>query len=108
MVRLRGYLLIAVAILPFLAWSCSGADQDRAGRRRALAEQTCEEAVRDQLASRATARFSSESEHVYFDSAGGAAVAGMVATATAQRNFACILKPASDSTWLLSAAKLLN
>jgi hypothetical protein len=106
--RSRGYLIILMLALPLVAAACSGADQDRTDARRALAQQTCESAVSDQLASRATAHFDSDSEHVYYDSTGGAAVAGVVTTASGQRNFACILKPATDSTWLLTDARLLN
>ena len=108
MARSPRYLFIVLALLPVLASACHSADQDRAERRRTLAQQTCEDAVRDQLASRATAQFSSDSEHVYYDSTGGAGVTGVVSTTSGQRNFACVLKPATDSTWLLSAAQLLN
>ncbi|MEO8946357.1 MAG: hypothetical protein ABI338_07655 [Gemmatimonadaceae bacterium] len=103
----RRYLIVPLLAVLILA-ACGGADSDRTSARRDLAKSTCEDAVSNQLASRATARFSSESDHVYYDSVGGAAVAGIVATATGQRNFACILKPATDSTWLLSEARLLN
>lgn len=89
-------------------YGCSTTDQDAADHRRLLAKQACEEGVRDQLASRATAQFVSDSEHVYYDSTGGAGVTGVVSTVAGQRNFACILNPASDSTWTVSAARLLN
>lgn len=102
----RRYTIVLLVAIPVLA-AC-GADSDRTSARRDLAKSTCEAAVSNQLATRATAHFSSDSEHVYYDSVGGAAVAGMVATATGQRNFACILKPATDSTWLLSEARLIN
>ena len=108
MARSRGYLFVISVALPVIGVACRTADQDRADRRRLLAEQTCEQAVSEQLASRATARFFSDSEHVYYDSIGGAAVAGVVATPTGQRSFACVLKPESDSTWLLSVARLLK
>ncbi|MEO6865919.1 MAG: hypothetical protein ABI229_10740 [Gemmatimonadaceae bacterium] len=107
--RSRAYPFLLGSILTVLTVAaCHGADQDSADRRRSLAQQTCESGVRDQLASRATAQFPSDSEHVYYDSTGGAGVTGVVSTGTGQRNFACILKPASDSTWILSAAQLLN
>ena len=101
----RAYPII---LLLTCAGACAGADQDRTAARRVLAQRNCENAVSDQLASRATAQFLDDSEHVYYDSVGGAAVAGIVATATGQHNFACILKPATDSTWLLTEARLLN
>lgn len=108
MARSLGYLLLIGSMLPVLAAGCHSADQDRADRRRDLAKQTCEDGVRDQLPSRATAQFTGDNEHVYYDSAGGAAVTGAVSTPTGQRNFACIIKPATDSTWSLFAARLLN
>ncbi len=106
--RSQKYVIILSVVLPVTAAACNGADQDHADARRARAQQACEEAVDDQLASRATAHFVSDSEHVYYDSTGGAAVAGVVATATGQRSFACILKSATDSTWVLTEARLVN
>jgi hypothetical protein len=108
MARSQGYRLIVLLILPAMSAACRSADQDRADRRRALAQQTCEDGVRDQLSSRATAQFSKDNEHVFYDSTGGAGVTGVVSTGTQQRNFACILNPANDSTWSLSAARLVN
>lgn len=108
MTRSPGYLIILIVAVPLAIAACSGADQDRADARRGRAQQTCEDAVKDQLSSRATAHFVTDSEHVYYDSTGGAAVAGIVATASGQRNFACILKSATDSTWLLTEARLIN
>jgi hypothetical protein len=104
----RGYLLILVLALPPLASACNTADQDRTAARRVLAQKTCEDAILGQLSSRSTAQFTAGSEHVYYDSAGGAAVAGVVVTVKGERNFACILKPASDSDWTLTNARLLN
>ena len=37
-----------------------------------------------------------------------AGVTGTVSTASGERNFACLLKPAADSSWVLTAARLLN
>lgn len=108
MEHLRTSLLVMIIALPALVGGCQSSQQDTSDRRKALAESTCEEAVLSQLASRATARFSSDSEHVFYDSTGGAAVTGVVATVTSPRKFACILQPASESTWVLSAARLLN
>jgi hypothetical protein len=98
-----------VALGPLLlAMGCSTAEQDRVAQRRMRAQKTCEDAVSDQLASRSTAQFATDDEHVYYDSAGGAGVTGVVTTPRGQRNFACILKSDTDSTWSLSAARLLN
>lgn len=108
MARSRWYVYILTLALPFTASACHTAEQDRADHRRLLAQQACEEAVRDQLSSRATAQFLADSEHVYYDSTGGAGVAGVVSTTVGQRNFTCILKPALDSSWSVSAARLLN
>ena len=88
--------------------ACQSADSDRTARRRDAARQMCESAVLDQLPSRATATFSGDKEHVFYDSTGGAGVTGVVATASGPRDFACILKPATDSTWGLSASRLMN
>jgi hypothetical protein len=87
---------------------CQPSEQDASDRRRARAEQSCEEAVRGQLANRATAQFTADSEHVFYDSLGGAAVTGVVTTVSGARKFACLLTPASESTWTMSAARLLN
>ncbi|HEY5086196.1 MAG TPA: hypothetical protein VII66_02445 [Gemmatimonadaceae bacterium] len=108
MPRSREYLFALVVTLPALAGACSTADQDRADRRRTLAAQACEGGVREQLSSGAAAQFSNDSVHVYYDSAGGAAVSGTVATPSGQRSFACVLSSASDSTWTVSEARLLN
>lgn len=108
MARSHGYRLIVLLILPALSSACQSADQDRADRRRSLAQQTCEDGVRDQLSSSATAQFSKDNEHVFYDSTGGAGVTGVVLAGIRQRNFACVLNPASDSTWSLSAARLMN
>lgn len=108
MAQSHASLLVLVLALPSMAVACRSSQQDMSDRRRSLAERTCEEAVRGQLTSRATAQFNADNEHVYYDSTGGAAVAGVVATATSPRNFACILKPASESTWVLTEARLLN
>jgi hypothetical protein len=94
--------------MPALVLACQSSQQDQSDRRRTLAEKSCEDAVRGQLSSRATAQFFADSEHVYYDSAGGAAVSGTVSTVDAPRKFACLLKPATESTWVLSAARLLN
>ena len=99
---------LALALAAVLLAGCGGSDQGRAEQRRDRARQSCENAVRDQLASRATATFSTNDEPVYYDSTGGAAVTGLVATATGQRKFACVLKSASDSSWSVSAARMLN
>jgi hypothetical protein len=106
----RGYLFIglAVAASGALTVACGPSGQDQRDQLRVLAQQTCEDAIRDQLASRATAQFSSDAEHVYYDSLGGAGVTGTVTTASGQRNFACLLKPTADSSWTLTAARLLN
>lgn len=108
MARSRGYSLIAVLSLTAAGVACGTSGQDERDQRRALAEHACEEAVRDQLASRSTAKFSTDAEHVYYDSLGGAGVTGTVSTAGGQRNFACLLKPGADSGWTLTAARLLN
>jgi hypothetical protein len=92
MARSRGYLFIAGLTVSACVAACGPSGQDE----------------RDQLASRATAKFTTEAEHVYYDSLGGAGVTGTVATASGQRNFACLLKPAADSSWDLTAARLLN
>jgi len=108
MARSRGYLFIAGLTVSACVAACGPSGQDERDQRRILAQRTCEDAVRDQLASRATAKFTTEAEHVYYDSLGGAGVTGTVATASGQRNFACLLKPAADSSWDLTAARLLN
>lgn len=105
---MRGYTLAVTSLIVAAAWACGGSDQDRNAHRRDLARQMCENAVRDRLASRATAQFASRDEHVFFDSLGGAGVAGTVSTPAGQREFACLLTPAGDTTWNLSAARLLN
>lgn len=99
---------VALALVAVLLAGCGDSDQGRAERRRDRARESCEDAVRDQLASRATATFSSDDEPVYYDSTGGAAVTGFAATATGQRKFACVLKSATDSSWSVSAARMLN
>ena len=106
--RSCGYLFIVVLSTSMFAAACGPSGQDERDQRRILAQHTCEDAVRDQLASRATAQFSPDAEHVYYDSLGGAGVAGTVTTAAGQRNFACLLKPEDDSSWTLTAARLLN
>jgi hypothetical protein len=108
MARSRGYLFIVVLTAAALAVACGPSGQDERDQRRILAQHTCEDAVRDQLASRATARFSTDGEHVYYDSLGGAGVTGTVATASGERNFACLLRPTADSSWTLTAARLLD
>ena len=108
MVQSHRYHPIVLVTLALVFSACQSPDQDRADRRRALAQQTCDDAVRDQLSSRATARFSSDDEHVFYDSTGGAGVTGVVSTDSRQRNFACILSSATDSTWTLTAARLMN
>ena len=108
MARSRGYLFIVILTIAGSAVACGPSGQDQRDQRRALAQRTCEDAVRDQLASRATAKFSTDAEHVYYDSLGGAGVTGTVSTASGERNFACLLKPAADSSWILTAARLLN
>jgi len=107
MARLRGYLF-TVLIVAISAAACGPSGEDQRDRRRVLAEHTCEDAVRDQLSSRATAQFTTDAEHVYYDSLGGAGVTGTVSTPSGERNFACLLKPAADSSWTLTAARLLN
>lgn len=87
---------------------CESSQADRLHRRQTLAKSACQEAVRGHLSSRATAQFDPDSEHVYYDSLGGAAVSGSVSTAQGLRTFACILTPASESTWVLTEARLLN
>ena len=104
----RSWMLIVAAGGSGFLLGCGSSQMDRSHRRQALAKASCEEAVRAQLASRATARFDPDSEHVYYDSLGGAAVSGNVATADALRKFACILTPASESTWVLTEARLLD
>lgn len=108
MASLCRYRLAVTPLLAGLALACGGSDQERNAHRRDLARQICEDAVRNRLASRATAQFASSDEHVYYDSLGGAGVSGIVATAAGQRRFACLLTPASDTTWNLSAAQLLD
>jgi len=108
MTRSCGYLFIVVLTVAVFGTACGPSGQDERDQRRMLAQHTCEDAVRDQLASRATAQFSTDAEHVYYDSLGGAGVTGTVSTAAGQRNFACLLKPAADSSWTLTAARLLN
>ncbi|MES2358963.1 MAG: hypothetical protein V4529_11590 [Gemmatimonadota bacterium] len=108
MARSRGYLFIVILTIAGSAVACGPSGQDQRDQRRVLAQSTCEDAVRDQLTSRATARFSTDAEHVYYDSLGGAGVTGTVSTASGERNFACLLKPAADSSWILTAARLLN
>lgn len=88
--------------------SCNSADSDRTARRRDAARRACEGAILDQMGARATATFDADKEHVFYDSTGGAGVTGIVAAGTGTRNFACILKPATDTTWSITAAKLLN
>jgi hypothetical protein len=107
MARQRWYLLLVVSTLPVLTIACNSA-QDRTDRRRARAEQACQDAVMRQLSSRATAQFAPDSEHVFYDSLGAAAVTGVVTTVARPRKFACILNPATDTTWTLSAARLLD
>jgi len=99
--------LVFLALSALLA-SCQSSGQDASARRRDRAVSDCEEAVRGQLASRATAQFNSDSEHVFYDSLGGAAVTGLVSAVPRPRKFACILTPATESTWVLTAARLLN
>lgn len=109
MSRSRGYLFTIIVVASAgSAFACGESGQDARDQRRARAQQTCEDAVRDQLASRATARFNTDGEHVYYDSLGGAGVTGTVATTSGPRNFACLLKPFTDSSWTLTAARLLN
>ncbi|MDQ2890684.1 MAG: hypothetical protein M3R65_09090 [Gemmatimonadota bacterium] len=108
MARSYGYQFGCALMVTLGSTACHSADQDRTERRRAAARQVCEQGILDQLASRATAQFQSGEEHVYYDSTGGAAVAGTVVTTTGVRNFACIVKPATDSTWLLSGAKFMD
>ena len=108
MVQSHRYHPIVLLTIAVVFSACQSPDQDRADRRRALARQTCEDAVRDQLTSRATALFSSDNEHVFYDSTGGAGVTGVVAADARQRNFACIISSATDSTWSLTAARLMN
>ena len=104
----RGRIVIGTLTLTSWIAGCQSADQDRTERRREAAKQTCQAAVLDRLASRATATFKQDSEHVFYDSTGGAGVTGVVATGTGERDFACILKSDTDSTWTLSAARLVN
>ena len=99
--------VILLALSALLA-SCQSSGQDASGRRRARAVSDCEEAVLGQLASRVTAHFDPDSEHVFYDSVGGAAVMGTVRVLPSPRKFACIMTPATESTWVLSAARLLN
>jgi hypothetical protein len=107
MARLRCAQL-GLAILPALLAACGPDGSEAIEKRRALARKTCEDAVLDQIATRATAHFPADGVHVYYDSVGGAAVSGIVTTTGGPRNFACILNPTADSGWSLSAAKLLN
>lgn len=108
MMRSSGYLFIVFLSTSALTAACGPSGQDERDHRRVLAQQACEDAVRDQLSSRATAKFSTDAEHVYYDSLGGAGVTGTVSTAAGERSFACLLKPAADSSWTLTAARLLN
>lgn len=108
MMRSCRYLFVVVLTVAAFGAACGPSGQDERDQRRILAQHTCEDAVRDQLASRATAQFTTDAEHVYYDSLGGAGVTGTVSTAAGQRNFACLLKPAADSSWTLTAARLLN
>lgn len=108
MARTAAYLLVSILAIPALVLACSSSQQDQSDRRRVLAEQNCEDAILGQLSSRATAQFDPDSEHVYYDSAGGAAVSGTVMAVGTPRKFACILKPATESTWVLSGARFLN
>jgi hypothetical protein len=88
--------------------ACQSSQLDRSHRRQANAKANCEEAIRGHLASRATAQFDADNEHVFYDSLGGAAVSGSVSASGTLRQFACILTPASETTWVLSQARLLN
>jgi len=99
---------VILLALSALLTSCQSSGQDASDRRRARAVSDCEEAVRGQLASRATAQFNPDSEHVFYDSVGGAAVMGLVRVLPSPRKFACILTPATESTWVLTEARLLN
>ena len=108
MAQTRASCPVLILALSALTVACQSSQQDQSDRRHARALATCEEAVRGQLASRATAQFDPDSEHVYYDSAGGAAVSGVVQALPSPRKFACILTPATESTWVLSAARLLN
>lgn len=99
--------MVLLALSALLA-SCQSSGQDAGERRRARAILDCEDGVRGQLASRATAQFNPDSEHVFYDSLGGAAVTGVVQARPSPRKFACILTPATESTWVLTAARLLN
>lgn len=99
--------VVLLALSAFLT-SCQSSGQDASARRRVRAMADCEEAVRGQLAARATAHFDADSEHVFYDSLGGAAVMGVVHVLPSPRKFACLLTPASESTWVLTAARFLN
>ncbi|MEO7041380.1 MAG: hypothetical protein ABI035_03880 [Gemmatimonadaceae bacterium] len=103
----RSVSVIVLALSALLA-SCQSSGQDASERRRDRAVADCEEAVRGQLASRATAQFNPDSEHVFYDSLGGAAVMGFVRVLPSPRKFACLLTPASESTWVLTAARFLD
>ncbi len=108
MARSRGHIVIGTLTLTSWLCGCHSADQDRAERRRDAAKQACEAAVLDRLASRTTATFKRDDEHIFFDSTGGAGVTGVVAAGGGARDFACILKSDTDSTWTLTAARLMN
>ena len=108
MTRTKSCALILAFGGTTLVLGCQSSQMDRSHRRGALAKAGCEEAVRGHLPSRATSHFNPDSEHVYYDSLGGAAVSGSVSTAGTLRQFACILTPASESTWVLTEARLLN
>lgn len=108
MTRTRSWMLILAVGGSAVLLGCESSQADLSHRRQALAKSECEEAVRGHLSSRATAQFDPDSAHVYYDSLGGAAVSGSVSTPQGVRKFACILTPASESTWVLTAARLLN
>lgn len=108
MARSHGYLVTAALIGVATLIACGPSGQDARDHRRALAQRACEDAIRDQLTSRATAHFSTDAEHVFYDSLGGAGVTGSVSTTAGDRSFACLLKPTDDSAWTLTAARLLN
>ncbi|MEO7216948.1 MAG: hypothetical protein ABI026_02025 [Gemmatimonadaceae bacterium] len=108
MTRTKFFALILAVGGSALVLGCQSSQSDRLHRRQLRAKASCEEAVRGHLSSRATAQFDPDSEHVYYDSLGGAAVSGNVSSAGALRQFACILTPASETTWVLTQARLLN
>lgn len=108
MAQNRGSVSVILLALSALLSSCQSSGQDASERRRVRAMSDCEDAVRSQLASRATAQFNPDSEHVFYDSLGGAAVTGVVRAVPSPRKFACLLTPATESTWVLTAARLLN